>query len=116
MKKDDRVILQDQRGSIRIPVLGTVKKVTPAGYLHINWDDGCSGIFSPVTAAEKITIATGEDALPRHVWKSRRAGGDPASEGSFEMITYCDTCGIEQDDENGFGPCDCDSIAGEATH
>lgn len=121
MKKDDRVVLQDQRGSIMIPVLGTVKKITPAGYTHISWDDGSRGVFSPVTACEKLKIADGEDAIPRHVWKSRRSGGDPASKGSYEMITSCDTCGIEQDDENEFGPCvgcdcmDC-SIAGEATH
>jgi hypothetical protein len=40
-----------------------------------------------------------------HVWKGQRAGGDPADAGSYEWVSYCENCGVEQSDETENLPC-----------
>ena len=34
-----------------------------------------------------------------HKWVTRRAGGNPADAESYERVTFCDKCGIEQEVE-----------------
>lgn len=107
----DRVALWEMRGALEITNLGTVLKISPTGYIHIEWDDGTDGWFSPGKAAEQLRRAEGDDALPRHVWAFERPapmldaerrwlGPDPTPD---EPV--CSVCGAPQTDDNEFGPC-----------
>jgi hypothetical protein len=85
MKAGDRVrILALVPGATH----GTIE-ATFAGYLRVKFDDGITGRFSYAAAADQLEIVTGDDALPRHVWKDR--GGE---------LWTCDTCGVEQTEAN----------------
>ena len=42
----------------------------------------------------------------KHAWKTQRRGGDPAEEGSYERVTYCQACGIELDEDNRDAECE----------
>lgn len=48
----------------------------------------------------------GDDAKPRHAWKSQQQGGDPTEASSTELVVFCMMCGVEQTDENEFAACD----------
>jgi hypothetical protein len=103
MTRGDRVTFLEE--GLRGVQLGTVTAVSHPGYVQVLWDDGTRGYFSPVTAAERLQLAQGDDALPRHRWRSQRAGGHPADAESAQRVTVCDECGVEQTDENEFEPC-----------
>ena len=46
-----------------------------------------------------------------HKWISKRSGGDPAEESSYEMVTYCERCGIEHPGDEFLDRIpDCDAI------
>ena len=74
--------------------LGTVTKLTPVGYTHVEWDDGTCGDWSPRMVPYCLRICEGDDALPRHQWKL-----------VTDDIWRCEKCGVEQTDENEFGAC-----------
>lgn len=46
--------------------------------------------------------------MSRHKWKTQRAGGPPDVADSYEMVTYCDKCGTELDDDNKDSVCEVD--------
>lgn len=46
----------------------------------------------------------------KHLWITKRAGGDPAEATSYEWITYCDRCGIEYSEENAMEECSDDVL------
>ncbi len=51
----------------------------------------------------KRAAAENDDApcLPdQHQWVRRRAGGDPAEAGSYEVVTYCQVCGAEKEEDD----------------
>lgn len=64
MTPGDRVRFDDP---VHGPALGTVLRVSPAGYAVVCWDDGTEGRLSPRTAAA-LTVVTGDDARRRHDW------------------------------------------------
>jgi hypothetical protein len=74
-------------------LLGTIENVTPA-VRRIRFDDGLVGRFSPARAARDLEIVTGDDALPRHAWRS-----------PLVDVEICDTCGVIQTDANENEPC-----------
>lgn len=77
--------------------MGTILKVSPAGYVQVAWDKGGVGYFSPA-GAFRLNILAGRDALKRHWW---------TSEGTYlrSVDVVCRRCGAEQTDENEFEPC-----------
>ena len=46
----------------------------------------------------------------KHIWKTRRCGGHPADVDSYELVTYCEACGVEQDDDNSGADCADDDV------
>lgn len=107
----DRVALWERRGALEITNLGTIVKVSRSGYIHVEWDDHTEGWFSPVKATGSLRKATGDDALPRHVWifyvPEREAPGWRESGAPLPTLDepVCVICREKQTDENEFGPC-----------
>ena len=67
MKATDRVRMFDV--ALNHAVLGTVLRVSPAGYVVVQWDDvDGEAYFSPKTAESNFEVVTGDAALPRHDW------------------------------------------------
>ena len=64
MQAGDRVRWEGELG----PMLGTVTKVSPMGYVVIQFDDASTTHYSPARAAAALTVVTGDDALHRHAW------------------------------------------------
>lgn len=64
MQAGDRVRWEGELG----PMLGSVTKVSPMGYTHVQFDRGAHTTFSPMSAAAQLTVVTGDDALHRHDW------------------------------------------------
>ncbi len=88
MTAGDRVRFMDPVYGAEI---GTVEHVSPAGYVRIVWDsDGMIGTFSPVLAADVLTVLTGDDALPRHAWND---------------ADICGRCKVSYTDDRAEGPC-----------
>jgi len=92
----ERVRLDADSGDDRWPVLGTVRKVSPTGYVIVDWDDPTEmdAHFSPLGASARLTVVTGDDAKPRHRW-------DPWSNDN----PSCLRCGVTQSDGNELEPC-----------
>lgn len=74
------------------PSLGTVYKVSRAGYVRVRWDEssspGLDDYFSPLYARRQLTPVFGMDAMERHV------GTDGFMEGR------CKHCNVEITDIN----------------
>jgi hypothetical protein len=106
-----RVHLQEARGSLQIVNLGKIVKISRSGYVHVEWDDHSDGWFSPAKAYSTLRVATGEDALPRHLWihevPEQEAPGWWAGGGALPTLDepVCSFCRERQTDENEFGPC-----------
>ena len=80
--------------------VGTVHKLSPAGYLHVRWDGATkvTEVFSPDTwKCGRIKVVTGDDALPRHDWYEVLYVGD--------ADVRCARCNVFQSDENEFAAC-----------
>lgn len=82
------------------PEVGTVRKVTPVGYVIVDRDRRPGQrdrelMLTPEGAAASLTIVVGDDAFPRHDWAAKAPTGD----------AYCEYCGVQQTDANEFGPC-----------
>lgn len=103
-----RVELCEERGSLLAINLGKVIKISKSGYVHVEWDDGTDGWFSPAKAASTLRIATGDDALPRHLWifevPDREAESWRAPLPTLDE-PVCAVCREKQTDENEYGPC-----------
>ncbi len=103
-----RVMLTEERGSLLVIVTGHVVKISGSGYVHVEWDDHTDGWFSPAKAAASLKPATGEDALPRHLWifdvPMQTSEG---WEGPLPTLDepVCAICREKQTDENEYGPC-----------
>ncbi len=105
MNVGDRVQLAETDKQWLTLTRGTIEKMTPANII-VHWDhEATRGYFSLHEAERRLVLATGEDALPRHRWISRKMGGDPTVAESQERTIVCNDCGIQQTDENEFGPC-----------
>lgn len=79
-------------------VVGTVKSLSPVGYVVVTWDEPTTyptSHFSPLTAAKELKVVTGRDALPRHDWDCQKDQPDPP----------CLRCGVIQTDENEHNAC-----------
>jgi hypothetical protein len=106
-----RVELQEERGSLLAINLGKVIKISKSGYVHVEWDDHTDGWFSPLKAAGCLKRATGDDALPRHLWihevTEQEAPGWTAGGGPLPTLDepVCHFCREQQTDDNEFGPC-----------
>jgi hypothetical protein len=95
----------------RWPTLGTVRKVSPAGYVIVDWDRSydADSHLSPAGAAKLLTVVTGDDALRRHDWEGyigrtmREATVTQVVHG--EAVTRCERCQVVQTDENEMAPC-----------
>lgn len=103
-----RVVLTEQRGSLQVVCTGKVIKVSGGGYVHVEWDDHTDGWFSPAKAAASLKPATGEDALPRHLWIYEVP--ERTSLGWYGPLPtldepVCAFCKEKQSDENEYGPC-----------
>lgn len=86
VKAGDRVRLTDPDDP-EWPELGTVLKVSPAGYVQLRWDGleaYCGSYLSPRTAQRKLEVVTGEDARPRHDWNYYRPDGTEAPIAKFK--------------------------------
>lgn len=96
MYPGDRVwLVEDIEQHNRI-VVGTVKHVSPAGYVRVWWDQVYPvSHFSPASAPTRLRVVTGDDALPRHDWDCQKNQTDPP----------CLACGVIQTDENEHAPC-----------
>ena len=93
MTVGDRVRLNDGE---TFPKLGTITKVSPAGYVSVRWDQEPirHAMYSPRGAVEDLTVVIGRDALPRHDWSDARY-----------VEPSCYTCGLIQTEENDLEPC-----------
>jgi hypothetical protein len=105
VSKGDRVwLVVDPDARVRQHV-GTVTKVSPAGYTHIRWD-GASNVvevFSPDTIRfGRIKVVTGEDAKPRHDWIDTVPYVNTYAD---NLDPHCSICNVVQSDDNEFGPC-----------
>lgn len=104
----DRVALAEARGALQVVNLGKIVRISGNGYVHVEWDDHSEGWFSPARAASTLRLATGDDALPRHIWifepPEREAQG---WEGPLPTLDepICAVCREAQTDENEYGPC-----------
>ncbi len=79
-------------------VVGTVERVSRAGYVRVSWDQGSIypvSYFSPLAAIDGLRVVTGDDALPRHDWDCEKDQIDPP----------CLRCGAIQTDANEHAPC-----------
>jgi len=96
MKVGDRV-RENMEDGPQIGMLGTIEKISPLGYIKIQWDrqhNLLPAYFRPGT--EDVILVTGEDARPRHVWKVLDdIHADPP----------CEVCGVIQTDANEREPC-----------
>ncbi len=96
MKIGDRVWLVEDIDQHNRIVVGTVKRVSPAGYVRVWWDQMYPvSHFSPASAPTRLKVVTGDDALPRHDWDCRKNQIDPP----------CLCCGAIQTEENEHEPC-----------
>lgn len=76
--------------------VGTIERVSPAGYIRVRWDDFQYEWFAPRT--NMLILVAGDDALPRHNWDVgtlKHPNNDPP----------CRECGERQTDQNDRGPC-----------
>jgi hypothetical protein len=118
MKAGDRVSFVDETVSSIRGVLGTIEHA--GGYFRVRFDDGDVGRFSRVMAGEVLTVVTGDDAIPRHVWRLEKrdlaaraplpvtpASAEFAAPPRSELVdvVICRTCQVEQTDENENEPC-----------
>lgn len=99
MRIGDRVwLVEDIEQHNRI-VVGTVKAVSPMGYVRVWWDEVYPvSHFSPASAPTRLRVVTGRDALPRHDWDCRTTWTDPP----------CRRCGVRQTDGNEHDACEAD--------
>lgn len=100
----DRVALWEMRGRLEITNLGTIVKISRSGYVHVEWDDRTEGWFSPAKAYSSLKLATGDDALPRHVWIFSAPEGWVGKAPTPDEPA-CAVCKEAQTDDNEFGPC-----------
>ena len=80
MDVGDRVWLNEDIEQYNRIVVGTIAKVSPAGYVRVTWDQGAiypASDFSPLTAVRELKIVVGIDALPRHNWDCEKDQVDP---------------------------------------
>lgn len=80
-------------------VVGTIAKISAAGYVRVRWDEPHvypESYFSPLTAADQLRVVTGDDALARHDWDCAKDQPDPP----------CLRCGMIQTDDNEHSPCE----------
>lgn len=93
MNVNDRVRLNDGE---TFPSLGTITKISPAGYTTVQWDANCceiEGMWSPLGSLDNLTVVTGDEAKPRH-W----------GEGGM-LDGKCLACKTEITEENYLKPC-----------
>ena len=97
MTVGDRVWLVEDINQHNRIVVGTVMRVSPAGYVRVEWDEPRypKSYFSPLTATTELRVVTGLDALPRHEWDCQKDQVDPP----------CLHCGVIQTDANEHDPC-----------
>ena len=77
--------------------VGTVERVSQAGYVRVQWDDGSREWFGPKTNG--LILVGGDDALPRHDWDVQPVLNVPI------VDPPCRECGVIQNNENDRGPC-----------
>ena len=80
-------------------VVGTVARISPAGYVIVAWDEPntySTSHFSPLIAPQALKVVVGRDALPRHDWDCQKDQADPP----------CLRCGVVQIDENEREACE----------
>jgi hypothetical protein len=96
MTVGDRVWLNEDIEQHNRIVVGTVKKVSQAGYVQVWWDTVYPvSHFSPMSAASRLKVVSGDDALKRHDWDCQKDQTD----------TPCLCCGVIQTDANEHAPC-----------
>lgn len=97
MTNDTRVMLkpkfQEHYGMLW-PIVGTVRRKSPYGYITVIWDDGTKAHFAPGSASVQLDIVSGQDAIKRHEWDCRVPNEEK-----------CRTCGVAQTVDNYKGPC-----------
>lgn len=98
LQVENRVWLNEDVEQHNRIVVGTVKSISPMGYVRVQWDEPNvypESHFSPATALNQLRVVTGDDALPRHDWDCQKDQTDPP----------CLRCGVIQTDANELGPC-----------
>lgn len=98
MTVGDRVWLNEDVNLHNRIVVGTITKISQAGYTYVTWDEPTTypvSHFSPYTASRELKIVTGDDALHRHDWDCEKDIKDPP----------CLRCGVIQTNDNENGPC-----------
>lgn len=91
MKNYDRVKLKpafEEKYGME-PMIGTVRRKTPFGYVAVLWDDGTKGHFTPGAASAQLDIVIGVEALARHDWDCRVPNAEA-----------CSKCHVPQTEEN----------------
>lgn len=108
MTAGDRVLHVNSECDDGWPALGTVQKVSPAGYVIVEWDRNVVGMdtyFSPRTASVTLAVVTGEDAVPYHDWEPKQ-GWDPPLPKPYTPADYvCGACAVEQTEANYLDRC-----------
>jgi hypothetical protein len=96
MRNGDRVKLSLQgfeESCFNSRIRGTAIRVSPFGYVRVQWDDGSFSSHSPFRAGSILLVVEGEDAMPRHKWTAFNDDGP------------CAVCGTPQSDENYSDAC-----------
>jgi hypothetical protein len=88
------------KGQLRYADVETVERVT--GKTRPAWWTPEKVIgYRPQDVAARLRAAVPEP----HKWITRRAGGSPVELGSYEQVRFCDTCGVEQTEDNANETC-----------
>ena len=87
------------------PMLGTVMKVSPTGYVSVEWDSNVvvpPSMHSPRTAQQMLRVVTGEEAKPQHDWELK-VGANPKP---YNVANYqCTMCYEQLTDGNYLEKC-----------